>query len=190
MNGEVKIGISNRHIHLSQQDLDVLFGENYKLTELKPLSQPGQYAAKDCVTLIGAKKTIQNVRILGPCRKQSQVEILMSDSYTLGVPIVVRESGDIAGTPGIYVAGPKGFIHLKEGVIVAKRHIHVSKEDALKMNLQNKEIVSVVCGNDRKTVFCETVVRVSEDFQTELHLDMDEANGCGIKNGMKAIIIK
>lgn len=185
----ITVGISNRHVHLSQEDLEILFGKDYQLEIAKNLSQPGQYAAKECVTIIGNKSTIQNVRILGPCRKKSQVELLMSDTYALGIRAVVRESGDLGGSEGIYVAGPKGFVHLSEGAIVARRHIHMEPEEALIRGLKNEQIVKVKLGGERAVILEETVVRVSSGFKAELHIDIDEANACGAKNGMTAQII-
>lgn len=187
--GFIAVGISNRHVHLSQEDLELLFGKDYQLEKAKDLSQPGQYAAKECVTLIGNKSTIQNVRILGPCRKKSQVELLMSDTYALGIRAVIRESGDLDGSEGIYVAGPKGFVHLSEGAIVARRHIHMEPEEALIRGLKNEQIVKVKLGGERAVILEETVVRVSSGFKAELHIDIDEANACGAKNGMTAQII-
>ena len=189
MREPVPVGVSNRHVHLTREHLDILFGKGYQLQKLKDLSQPGQFAAKECVTLIGQKSTIQNVRILGPERRQSQVELLMSDTFSLGLRAVVRESGNLAGSEGIYIAGPKGFVFLKEGAIVAKRHIHMTPEEAAKRGLKDQDLVKVRVGKDRAVVLEETVVRVSQDFRTELHIDIDEANSCEARNGMMAEIL-
>ncbi len=187
--GTVPVGVSNRHVHLSREHLEILFGKGYQLQKLKDLSQPGQFAAKECVTLIGQKSTIQNVRILGPERERSQVELLMSDTYALGIRAVVRESGNLAGSESIYIAGPKGFVFLEEGAIVAKRHIHMTPEEARGRGLKDKDRVLVRLGRERAVVLEETVVRVSPEFQTELHIDIDEANSCEAKNGMIAEIL-
>ena len=185
----VPVGVSNRHVHLTRQHLDILFGKGYQLQKLKDLSQPGQFAAKECVTLIGQKSTIQNVRILGPERSQSQVELLMSDTFALGLRAVVRESGNLGGSESIYIAGPKGFVFLEEGAIVAKRHIHMTPEEASQRGLKDRDLVKVRVGKDRAVILEETVVRVSPDFRTELHIDIDEANSCEARNGMMAEVL-
>ncbi|MDF2614592.1 MAG: Propanediol utilization protein [Clostridia bacterium] len=187
-NKTVKVGVSNRHVHLSREAVEVLFGKGYTLNICKELSQPNQYAAKECITLIGPKGVIEKVRILGPERTQTQVEILMSDTYKLGVSPVVRESGDLENTPGIHLLGPKGMLTLSEGVIVAKRHLHLYEEDAKKMALRDKSTIKI-CGGERKTIYEDVVVRVSREYATEIHLDMDEANAAGIKQNSLVSII-
>lgn len=177
------IGVSNRHIHLSQQDLETLFGEGYQLTKMKDLKQPGQFAAEETVTLVGAKGEIKKVRILGPVRKVTQVEVSLTDSFKLGVRAPIRESGKTAGTPGILLKGPKGDLGLKEGVIVALRHIHVPPEFAKRFQLEDKDMVEVEVGKDRKAVFSNVLIRVSDKYKLEMHLDTDEANAAGIGNG-------
>ncbi|MBL4951600.1 phosphate propanoyltransferase [Neobacillus sp. YIM B02564] len=179
----VPIGISNRHVHLSQKDLEALFGPGYQLTKMKDLKQPGQFAAKETVVLTGPKGEIQNVRILGPVRGKTQVEISFTDSFKLGVPAPVRESGKIAGTPGLVLTGPAGKLELQEGVIAALRHIHVPPEFAEKFDLHDKEMVEVEVGSVRKTIFQHVLIRVSDKYVLEMHLDTDEANAAGVKNG-------
>ena len=176
----IPVGISNRHIHLSREDLDTLFGAGYELTVKKPLSQPGQYASNERVTVVGPKRELANVSILGPCRGADQVELSATDARSIGISAPVRESGDTAGSAGCKLVGPCGEVELKEGVIVAKRHIHVTPEDAEKLGVADKEIVKVACGSEgRKLVFDDVVIRVSEKFATAMHIDNDESNACG-----------
>ncbi len=182
MGFKVPVGVSNRHVHLSREDLDVLFGEGYELTVMKDLSQPAQYAAEEKVEVVGEKSSMI-VRILGPVRSRSQVEISMTDSFSLGVPGVLRESGDIDDTPGIVLRGPKGQVKIQEGVIVAARHIHFSSEDAKKYGIENKQKVRVRADGPRATTFEEVICRVDPSFALDMHIDIDEANAAGIKNG-------
>ena len=168
---------SARHVHLSEADIETLFGKGHTLTHKKDLSQPGQYACEERVTLVGPKKPIANVIILGPARKATQVELSFTDARTLGVSAPVRESGDVAGSAGCKIVGPAGEIDLTEGVIVAKRHIHMTPDDAAKFGVADKEIVSVkLDSNGRKTVFGDVVVRVNPTFALAMHIDTDEAN--------------
>ena len=187
----VPVGVSNRHIHLSQEHLEVLFGKGYELTKLKDLSQPGQYACKEQLTLIGPSlKSIEGVRVLGPVRKESQVEISRTDSFTLKVKPPVRESGKIDGSAPITIVGPKGIVTLKEGCILANRHIHMSLEDGKKFNVKDGEYVAVQAkGDGKRTTLYDVQVRVSDKFALEMHLDTDDANACGIGNGCKVKII-
>ncbi len=177
------VGVSNRHIHLGQEDLDTLFGSGYKLQVMKDLSQPGQYAAKECLTIVGNKGMIQNVRILGPVRKSTQIEISVTDSYTLGVPPVVRDSGDTKGTPGCIILGPKGRVILKEGVIVASRHVHLHEKDATKFGLKDGDRISVKTQGPRSVILQNVLCRVHATFALDMHIDTDEANAAGIKTG-------
>lgn len=179
----VPIGVSNRHIHLSQQDLETLFGKDYQLTKMKELMQPGQFAAEETVTLVGPKGEIKSVRILGPVRKNTQVEVSLTDSYKLGIQAPIRESGKTAGTPGILLKGPKGDVELQEGVIGALRHIHVPPDFARKFQLKDKDMVEVEVGNERKTIFSNVLIRVSDKYKLEMHVDTDEANAAAIRNG-------
>ncbi|AZR72296.1 propanediol utilization protein [Anoxybacter fermentans] len=186
----IPVALSNRHIHLSQKDLDCLFGPGYTLTKLRDLSQPGQFAAKEKVKLIGPKGILEDVRILGPVRNQTQVEISIGDGYQLGIMPPVRPSGDLADTPGCIVVGPKGVVELKNGVICAQRHIHMSTEDGARFKVRDKEIVKVRCGGLRALVFDQVLVRVSPNFRLEMHLDIEEGNAAGLKNGNFVEILK
>lgn len=179
----VPVGISNRHIHLSRKDINILFGESYKLTKLRELSQKGQYAAKESLNIIGPRGIIEQVRILGPERQQTQVEIMMSDTYILGVRAPVRESGDLKTTPGVVLSGPKGIVKLNTGVIVAKRHIHMTPKDSGALGLKDKDEVTVETLGERQLSFHKVVIRVDTSFSTEFHIDMDEANSAGIIKG-------
>lgn len=186
---DVNIGVSNRHIHLSQSDLEVLFGAGYQLTKKKELSQPGQYAAKETLDLTGPKGTIDNVRILGPVRKESQVEISVSDSIKLGVAPPVRDSGDIDATPGIVLTGPKGTLELKKGVIIAKRHLHLDPDTAKELGLKDRDVITAELRTERPILLEGIGVRVSAQYTTDLHIDVDEANAALAKNGDKAVLI-
>ena len=186
---QVLIETSARHVHVTEETLKKLFGEDAVLTVKKELSQPGQFASNEKVDLVGPKKTISGVSILGPCRSANQVEISATDARTLGVNAVVRESGDISGTPGIKLVGPKGEVELSEGVIVAKRHIHATPEDAKELGLVDKQIVSVKVTNDvRSLIFGDVVVRVSPKFKFAMHIDTDESNAGFVGNAYGEII--
>jgi putative phosphotransacetylase len=177
MSNKVLVETSARHVHLSPADLETLFGKGASLTIKKMLSQPGQYACEEKVTVVGPKKSIPNVSILGPVRGKTQVEVSATDARTLGIDIVIRESGDIAGTPGCKLIGPNGEIDILEGVIVAKRHIHLTPKDAEEMGLKDRQIVSVKVENDQRSViFGDVVIRVREDFAAAMHIDTDESN--------------
>ena len=190
--GDIPVGVSNRHIHLTREHLDILFGPGYELTPLKDLSQPGQYACKEQLTLIGPSlRAIEGVRVLGPLRKQSQVEISKTDSFTLKVKPPVRESGDLAGSAPITIVGPKGIVQLKEGCILANRHIHMSPNDGEKYGVKDGDYVSVMTqGDGKRTLLYDVQIRVSDKFVLEMHLDTDDANACGIGNGAKVKLIK
>ena len=186
----VPIGISNRHIHLSREHIDILFGTGYQLTPLKELSQPGQYACKEVLTIVGPSlRPIENVRVLGPERSDSQVEISRTDSYTLKVKPPVRESGKIAGSASISIIGPKGIVTLKEGCIIANRHIHMSTEDGKRFGVTDNSYVTVDACSERRTRFYDVQVRVSDKFRLEMHLDTDDANAAALKNGDKVRIV-
>ena len=188
---DVPVGVSNRHIHLNQADLETLFGEGYKLTPFKDLSQPGQYACKELLTIVGPSlRPIENVRVLGPLRNKSQVEISATDSYVLKVKPPVRESGNLAGSAGITIIGPKGVVRLNEGCIIANRHIHMSPSDAAKFNVKDGDFVVGDVKGTRRTRWYDVQVRVSEDFRLEMHVDTDDANATGIGNGCKVQIVK
>ncbi|MBO5261865.1 MAG: phosphate propanoyltransferase [Clostridia bacterium] len=177
MNNKVLVETSARHVHLSRADLDVLFGKGYELTNKKDLSQPGQYACEERVTVVGPKKAIERVGILGPVRPASQVEVSFTDARTLGISAPVRESGDIAGTPGCKLVGPNGEVEIANGVIVAKRHIHFTPAEAAEAGVNDKEIVKVkVTSEGRTTIFDDVVVRVNPNFSAAMHIDTDESN--------------
>ena len=187
---KVLIETSARHVHVSREDLDVLFGEGYELTPKKDLSQPGQFACEERVAVVGAKGQFPAVSILGPTRPSSQVEISASDARSIGVAAVVRESGDIAGTPGCKIVGPKGEIEIENGVIVAKRHIHMTPDDAEKYGLQDKQVVEVkVSSDDRTLTFGDVVVRVHPNFALAMHIDTDESNAALCKPGTMGVIL-
>lgn len=189
--GEVPVGVSNRHIHLNKADLETLFGAGYELTPMKDLSQPGQYACKETLTLIGpAMRPIENVRVLGPLRKQSQVEISKTDSYVLKVKPPVRESGKTAGSAPITIVGPKGIVQLSEGCIIANRHIHMSPADGAAFGVKDGDSVTVDVNGTRRTRWYDVQVRVHPDFRLEMHVDTDDANAVGIGNGSKVKIVK
>lgn len=171
---------SARHVHINQEALSILFGADAALTKKKDLSQPGQFACVERVDIVGPKNTLKNVSILGPERPAVQVEISATDARALGLPAVVRESGDLAGTPGCTIVGPKGTLEIKEGVIVAKRHIHVTPEDASEMRLTDKQLVQVkIDSKERPLIFGNVVVRVSPSYALAMHIDTDESNAAG-----------
>lgn len=185
----VPIGVSNRHIHLDRKDMDILFGQDSELTFKKELGQPGQYACEETVTLHGPKGELSRVRVLGPLRSESQVEISVTDGFALGVRPPIRESGKLAGTPGVTIVGPKGSIEKDTGTIAALRHIHLTPEDAQRMGVKDKQMVKVEIGGLRGGIFHNVLIRVSEQFAPEMHIDVDEANAFGVKNGDRAYII-
>ncbi|SCI25240.1 MULTISPECIES: phosphate propanoyltransferase [unclassified Romboutsia] len=179
----IPIGISNRHIHLCREDLNHLFGKGYELTKIKDLKQPGQFASNEVVTIKGPKGEIKNVRILGPLRDETQVEISISDGFKLGVKPPIKESGKLDNTPGITIIGPKGSIELKKGTIAALRHIHMTPKIANQLNIKDKDEVRVEIKGIRSAVLGNVLVRVSDKYDLEMHLDVDEANACYVKNG-------
>ena len=180
MERKVIVETSARHIHLAKEHVDILFGAGHALTNKKDLSQPGQFACEEKVTLVGPKGTLK-VSVLGPERKATQVELSYTDARTLGLKAVpVRESGDTAGSPGLKLVGPAGEVELAEGVIIAKRHIHMTSADAEAFGLTDKQVVSVKIENDsRSTIFGDVVVRVSDSFALAMHIDTDECNAAG-----------
>ncbi len=177
----VEMEASGRHVHVTKEQAQLLFGHD--LTPERPLSQPGQYLAKERVTVIGPKGKFENVAVLGPARGAAQVEISLSDGKVLGIKPPVRLSGMVKDTPGITVKGEKGELKLSSGVIAAQRHIHMTPEDAARFGVKDKQVVRLETYTDRPLVFGDTVVRVSPDFQTRVHLDYDEANACGFAAG-------
>ena len=189
MSKEFIVETSARHAHLSEADFKVLFGENASLTIKKPLSQPGQYACEERIKVVGPKKELAGVSILGPFRKASQVELSATDARSLGLGIAVRESGDLANTPGCKLVGPCGEIELKEGVIVAKRHIHATVKDAEELGVKDKDVVKVeVCTPDRSLIFGDVVVRVNDSFALAMHIDTDESNAGLVGNAYGEIV--
>ena len=186
----VPVGVSARHVHLTQEHVEVLFGKGYQLTKKKDL-MGGQFASNEQVTIVGLKlRAIENVRILGPVRKQTQVEISATDARTLGIKAPIRESGNVAGSAPIALVGPKGALYLKEGCIIAMRHIHMSPKDAEAVGLKNGDVVSVKADNERGTIFNHVVIRVNPSFTLEMHIDTDEANAADIKQGDTVTIMK
>lgn len=191
MDNKVLVETSARHVHLSQQDLETLFGEGYQLTNKKDLSQPGQFACTERVDVVGAKKTLAGVTILGPVRGKSQVELSLTDARSIGVDAPIRESGDIAGAGACRLVGPKGEVALEEGVIAAKRHIHMTPADAEAFGVKDKDVVSVrVESAGRSLVFGDTVVRVSPKFALAMHIDTDESNAGAVAPGTMGEVIK
>ena len=191
MKNQVLVETSARHVHLSQKDLDTLFGEGYQLTNKKDLSQPGQFACTERVDVVGAKKTLAGVTILGPVRPDTQVELSLTDARAIGVDAPIRESGDVAGSGSCRLVGPKGEIELTQGVIAAKRHIHMTPADAGEFGLKDKDIVSVKIDSDgRALVFGDVVVRVSSKYALAMHIDTDESNAAGVKPGMMGVVLK
>jgi len=187
----VPIGVSARHLHVSQAHLEELFGRGYTLKNFKDLTQPGQFAAEEQVTLVGPKGVLQKVRILGPCRSKTQVELSQTDAFGLGINnIPVRDSGDLENSPGITICGPNGAVVIKEGVVIAKRHIHLTSENAKQYNLADKDLVRVKIDTERAITLENVLIRVSDQYAMDFHLDFDEANACGAKTGMQGKVIK
>lgn len=186
---EIPVGISNRHLHLSQEDMDCLFGPGSQMTPIKDLSQPGQFACKETVTLCGPKGAIEKVRILGPARSQTQVEVLTGDCIKLGIPSIARLSGDLKNTPGITIVGPKGSVQIKEGAIVAQRHIHMTLEEAQQFNVYDGQIVDIEYSGARGGTYKNVAVRANNTSALECHLDIEEANAMNM-NSLSKIKIK
>ena len=177
----VEMEASGRHVHVTKAQAQALFG--HLLTPKRELSQPGQYLAQERVTVIGPKGRLENVAVLGPERKEGQVELSLTDTRTLGIAAPVRLSGDVADTPGAVLQGNLGQVTLRQGVIVARRHIHITPEGAENMGVRDRQVVKLQTYTNRPLIFDDVVVRVSPDFQTRVHLDYDEANACGFQNG-------
>lgn len=191
MKHQVVINLSNRHIHLSQEDVETLFGEGHQLTHFKDLMQPGQFACEEVVTVVSDKGQIANVRVLGPARPETQLEVLQSDLLKLTRnPVPVRESGKLDESAGFELVGPKGRVQKKSGMIVAKRHIHLDPESAEKMGLVDNQVVKLRVGTPgREVIFENVVARVNPAYALEAHLDYDEGNACGISNGTMGEVI-
>ena len=192
MENKVLVEISARHVHVSKEDLEVLFGTGYELTVKKELSQPGQFACEERVKVIGTKGEFPAVSILGPCRKATQVELSLTDARSIGVTAPVRESGDLEGSGSCTLVGPAGEVKIEKGVIAAKRHIHATTADAEKMGLTNGEIVSVEIptSNGRNLTFGDVVVRVSDSYALAMHIDTDEANAAGMAPNTIGTVVK
>ena len=178
----VPIGVSNRHVHLCQEDLEALFGPGYQLTPIKPLSQPDQFASQETVTVVGPKGKIEKMRVLGPLRPQTQIEISITDSFALGIKPSIRMSGKLADTPGAKIIGPAGEVDVKEGVMVAARHMHISKREAEAYGLKDGQTVGLKVPGERALVFENVLVRSGDGHELEVHLDVDEANAAKLKN--------
>lgn len=183
----VPVGISNRHIHLSQADLDQLFGAGYQLTPMKELSQPGQFACKETVTICGPKGAIEKVRVLGPVRKETQIEIVAGDCFKLGVKAPAKLSGDLAGTPGITVVGPRGSVQTAQGLVVAQRHIHMAPADAQAYGVQDGQIVKIRVSGLRGGIYDNVAIRVTTSSKLECHLDTEEANAMGVAGTVEIV---
>lgn len=188
--GLIPVGISNRHIHLSRKDVDILFGEGYELTNIKNISQPGQYACKECLTICGPKGVIEKVRVLGPIRPETQVEILAGDNFKLGIHAPLRLSGDLKNSASLTLIGPKGSVIMKEGAIVASRHIHMSLEEAKAYGVTNGQIVSLYVDGERAGILNNVIIRADEKGSLECHIDTEEANAFFINSNTKLKLIK
>ncbi|MCM2323742.1 MAG: phosphate propanoyltransferase [Oligoflexia bacterium] len=186
----IPVAVSNRHLHISRKDLDSLFGPGYQLKPMRPLSQPGQYACEECVAIVGPKGKIENVRILGPERKATQVEVSQTDAYKLGIQAPVRDSGDVASSAKLTLVGPKGEVPAQEGTIISWRHVHMHTKDAARFGVKDKERVRVRTTGERSVTFENVLIRVSDSFALEMHIDTDEANAALLRNGDTAVLIK
>ena len=186
----IEVEASGRHVHLCEEHINILFGRDYELTKIKDLSQPGQYACKERVTITGPKGSLKNVIVLGPARKATQVEVSLTDATVLGIKAPIKESGKIENTPGITISTERASITVDKGVIVAKRHIHMTPEDAEKFGVKDKEIIQAKVYGNRPLIFDDVVIRVSPDFRTYMHVDYDEANACGFTKGTVCRIVK
>ncbi|AFV02487.1 Ethanolamine utilization protein PduL [Dehalobacter sp. UNSWDHB] len=185
----VPVGISNRHLHLSEEHINQLFGENSTLTKKKDLSQPGQFAAEETVTLIGPKGKLEGVRVLGPARDETQIELAVTDAIKMGLNISARDSGNTEGTPGIDISAGDKKVSLERGVIAAMRHIHASEDDALQYGIKDKDMVKVLFEGPRGGILHNVLVRVKSTYALDLHIDTDEANALGLKNGDTGTVI-
>lgn len=185
----VPVGVSARHVHLQKEHVDQLFGKGYVLTKYRDISQPGQYACNEKVTIKGPKGEIKNVRVLGPVRRQSQVEVSRTDSWTLGISPPVRSSGDIAGSAPITMIGPKGVVHLSEGCIIADRHIHMSPQDAVQFGVTNGQKVAVQVDGEKGGIMNNVRIRVSERYALDMHIDTDDANAFGLLGGEQVKVL-
>ena len=190
MGYEVKIGLSNKHLHLQKEHIEILFGKGHELTPTKPLVQPGQFACEEKVNIVGPKNTLKGIRVLGPARPETQVEVAMTDARTLGIKAPVRESGKLEGTPGCKIVGPCGEVEIDHGVIVALRHVHLSPAQAEEAGVKDKDIVSIKIEGERGLVFNNVLVRSGDAHEREVHLDTDEGNAAGCGPDAVCTIIK
>lgn len=188
--GKIPVGVSNRHIHLSAEDKETLFGAGYQLTPIKDLTQPGQFACKEYILVAGSKGSIEKVRILGPERKETQVEILAGDCFKLGINAPLRDSGKLEDSPGVTLIGPKGSVILKRGVIIAKRHIHMTLGDANRLGVRDGESVTVSVSGIRGGSLSEVLIRAQENARLDFHLDTEEANALGVTGDSLVTIVK
>lgn len=181
---QLSVGISGRHLHLTREVLDQLFGRGYELTKLRDLSQPGEFAANETVTIVGPRgRAIEGVRIIGPTRKYTQAELSRSDGIRLGIELPIRKTGDLAGTPGLTIVGPDGTVVLREGAMRASRHIHMTTADGARFGLTDSQIVKVRVGGPASLTFDNVVVRVSDRYALDFHINTDDANAAGLKTG-------
>ena len=187
---QVPIGISNKHVHVCQEDLETLFGAGYELTNKKDLSQPGQFACEEKVDVVGPKGTIKGVRILGPVRPETQIELAQTDARSIGVNALLRESGKLEGTEGCKLIGPKGEVELDKGVIVAHLHIHFHTDEAAAMGIKDKQMLTVAVRGQKTVVFADVIARVGDKMKLDFHIDTDEANAAGIAGNVTGEIIK
>ena len=190
MGYKVKVGLSNKHVHLQQDHLDILFGEGHELTPTKPLVQPGQFASEEKVDIVGPKTTLKGIRVLGPVRPETQIELAMTDARTLGIKAPVRESGHLEGTPGCKLIGPCGEVELDHGVMIAQRHVHLNPEQAIEAGVKDHDVVCLKIDGERGLIFDNVVVRAGEKHEREVHLDTDEGNAAGCGPDTVAEIIK
>lgn len=190
MGYEVKIGLSNKHLHLQKEHIEILFGKGHEMTPTKPLVQPGQFACEEKVDIVGPKNTLKGIRVLGPARPETQVEVAMTDARTLGIKAPVRESGKLEGTPGCKIVGPCGEVEIDHGVIVALRHVHLSPAQAEEAGVKDKDIVSIKIEGERGLVFNNVLVRSGDAHEREVHLDTDEGNAAGCGPDAVCTIIK
>ena len=190
MGYEVKIESSNKHLHLQKEHIEILFGKGHELTPTKPLVQPGQFACEEKVDIVGPKNTLKGIRVLGPARPETQVEVAMTDARTLGIKAPVRESGKLEGTPGCKIVGPCGEVEIDHGVIVALRHVHLSPAQAEEAGVKDKDIVSIKIEGERGLVFNNVLVRSGDAHEREVHLDTDEGNAAGCGPDAVCTIIK
>jgi len=186
----VPVGISNRHLHVSQEHLEQLFGAGATLTNIKDLTQPGQYACDECVNVVGPKGMIEKMRILGPVRPQTQVEVAQTDARKLGIKALLRNSGDLAGSPGCVLVGPKGYVVLSEGVIIANPHVHLHTSDGERLHIQDKELVDLYFSGAKSGAIFNIIARVHPEFALDVHVDTDEANTYQLGNNAKALLVK